>query len=84
MNGGKENEMEECGFCITHGEFTDCPKCAIEQLKAELEKVKAENKRLKERISMMFEQHFRQTNAIFKKLAGFDKCMQDMIEQALK
>jgi hypothetical protein len=33
---------------------------------------------------MMFEQHFRQTNAIFKKLAGFDKCMQDMTEQALK
>ncbi len=30
----KRKIMEECGFCITHGEFTGCPECAVEHLQA--------------------------------------------------
>ena len=56
----------------------------ISDLQGHIAELQSENKRLREALSRMFEQHFLQTNAIFKQLAGFDRCVQDMTEQALK
>lgn len=40
--------MKECGFCITHGEFTKCPECATEERQTDLAQTKKQRNDLLE------------------------------------